>query len=117
MGSCEVLASGKDNIVIKSRTTICKRNIPASQSDANLDATALRRGNSRSRLQNTSEAFLLMPRLVSWCLTLGATKKAAERFCGCPMPCAVEPYARGYQKGREKVQRMPRPCAVEPHVS
>ena len=36
----------------------------------------MRRGASHSRLQNTSEAFLMMPR-----------------------PCAVEPHASSYQKG------------------
>jgi hypothetical protein len=34
VGSCEVLALGKVNIVMKSRTTTGKRNILTSQSDA-----------------------------------------------------------------------------------
>src|SRR6266851_4102569 len=80
------------------------------------DATALRRGASRSLLQNTSERVLRMPR-----------------------PCAVEAHARRYKERVAELSRdatalrrgasrsllerkrrgtlwgMPRPCAVEPH--
>src|SRR5258705_4349201 len=75
MGSCEVPASGKDNIVIKSRATTCKRNILASQSHANLDAMALRSGASRSQLQKRPRKGLV----VATTLCRGASRSQPQK--------------------------------------
>src|SRR6266404_6570460 len=90
--------------------------LAATRSAAFADATALRRGGSRSRLQGQQR--LRMPRpcaveahargykvssvcgchgLVPWRLTLAATTKGQQRL-RMPRPCAVEAHARGYNE-------------------
>jgi hypothetical protein len=56
------------------------------------DATALRRGVSRSRLQRKPRNYRRCHGLVPWSFTLAATKKAAE-LSEMPRPCAVEFHA------------------------
>src|SRR6266404_5730934 len=56
------------------------------------DATALRRGGSRSQLQKKGQEICGCHGLAPWRLTLTATKDSQKSF------------------------RMPRPCAVETHV-
>jgi len=61
------------------------------------DATALRRGGSRSWLQEMSEGFCGCHGLAPWRLTLVATKNVRGDL-RMPRPCAVEAHARGYKK-------------------
>jgi hypothetical protein len=63
------------------------------------DATALRHGDSRLRLQRKPHNSLRCHGLAPWKLTLAATQKAAQLF-KMPRPCAVETHARGYTEGR-----------------
>src|SRR5258705_8441080 len=102
------------------------------------DATALRRGGSRSQLQNTAERLLRMPRPCAAEAHARSYKTQRKDFCGChglvprrltlaatkhsgktlrmPRPCAGEGHARHY-KTQPKDFGMPLPCAVEAHVS
>src|SRR6266849_680183 len=59
------------------------------------DATALRRGVSRSRLQIKLRHSPRCHGLAPWRLTFAATNKAAP-LSQMPRPCAVEFHARGY---------------------
>src|SRR5712671_3290814 len=61
------------------------------------DATALRRGDSRSQLQKTSERFCGCHGLAPWRLTLAGTKDV-RKVLRMPRPCAVEAHARSYKK-------------------
>src|SRR6266446_401542 len=67
------------------------------RSAAFADATALRRGDSRSRLQRKFSSVCGCHGLVPWSLTLAATKKGQQRL-RMPRPCAVETHARGYKE-------------------
>src|SRR6267142_1612061 len=82
------------------------------------DATALRRGVSRSLLQreffrNSSRCHGLAP----WSLTLAATERVFSKLFKMPRPCAMESHARCYKdEFFSKLFKMPRPCAVESHA-
>src|SRR5437016_11073074 len=63
------------------------------------DATALRRGVSRSPLHKEAADFLGCHGLAPWSLTLAATKKAHTfSLSQMPRPCAVESHAHRYTK-------------------
>src|SRR5712671_4494487 len=63
------------------------------------DAMALRRGESRLRLQRRSRGtFRGCHGLAPWRITLATTKKKPRNFLGMPWPCAVEAHARDYKK-------------------
>src|SRR5882672_7111960 len=101
------------------------------------DATALRRGGSRSQLQKNVQEICGCHGLAPWRLTLAATKERSGDL-RMPRPCAVEAHARSYKrtfreicgchglapwrltlaatKERSGDLRMPRPCAVEAHA-
>src|SRR5882762_5689268 len=64
------------------------------------DATALRRGGSRSQLQKTFRRFCGCHGLAPWRLTFAATKKRLGNL-RMPRPCAVEAHARSYKKRLE----------------
>src|SRR6266403_722645 len=64
------------------------------------DATALRRGGSRSRLQNRLEELCGCHGLAPWRFTFAATKYV-RRALRMPRPCAVEVHARGYKIGQK----------------
>src|SRR6266481_1538094 len=102
------------------------------------DATALRRGGSRSRLQRTSRGGLRMPRPCAVEVHVRSYKERLAGDCGChglaPWRftfAATKNVSRGIadatalRRGgsRSRLQRtsrgglrMPRPCAVELHV-
>src|SRR6266404_8806072 len=65
--------------------------------DSPPDATALRRGVSRSLLQKAHRLSSRCHGLAPWSLTLAATKSTQTLF-QMPRPCAVEPHARCYKK-------------------
>src|SRR5262245_11844738 len=80
---------------------------------ANLDATALRRGDSRSQLSVTFRFAI-----DATALRRGDSRsQLSGTFCSLkmPRPCAVEIHVRSYQE-RFSQLKMPRPCAVEIHV-
>src|SRR6266850_284639 len=101
------------------------------------DATALRRGGSRSQLQQNVQEICGCHGLAPWRLTLAATKERSERFadatalrrggprsqlqknvqeiCGCH---GLAPWrlTLAATKKRSGDLRMPRPCAVEAHA-
>jgi hypothetical protein len=74
------------------------------------DATALRRGVSRSLLQERLAGFGRCHGLAPWSLTLAATKEA-RRLLKMPRPCAVESHARCYKRCLPLL-KMPRHNAV-----
>src|SRR6266851_6070208 len=62
-----------------------------------LDATALRRGVSRSPLQRKPPNSPRCHGLAPWSLTLAATKKAPQ-LSQMPRPCPVESHASSYKE-------------------
>src|SRR6266404_1678414 len=110
MGSCEVPGSGKDNIVIKSRATTCKRNILASQSHANLDAMALRRGASRSQLQKRPRKGFAD----ATALRRGASRSQLPKR---PRKGLVDATALCRGASRSQLPKRPQKVFAEPHVS
>jgi len=79
------------------------------------DATALRRGGSRSPLQGTSRGGLRMPRPCAVELHVRRYKKRLAGDCGCHGLAPWRFTFAGTRTSRGGL-RMPRPCAVEVHV-